>query len=70
MKKQAEPLQNVRRYCLCGAAWTIKGNVPGTANLIDFMEREHTGEGHGEATQKQAARARAGTEKDIGGWED
>jgi len=51
-------MTKVKRYCLCGAAWSINTNMRFGKNLVDWMEREHTGEGHGPTNAKTAGRIR------------
>lgn len=51
-------------YCLCGAAMT--GEVKpatGVAELRDVFDQVHTGDGHGLATQREAANARRRQER-------
>lgn len=51
-----------KRYCKCGATWT--GNMPLVLGAL--LEKQwinnHTGEGHGECTARQASRARSRAE--------
>jgi len=46
-------------YCLCGASW--KGSdipVAKTEYILRVWNEEHSGNGHGKATRKQAVAAR------------
>ena len=46
-------------YCKCGAAMFGTANGPGAALIARLFWEHHIGEGHGPATQMQAAMARA-----------
>lgn len=50
----------IKRYCLCGAALDVSSAPAPTAAqfVAATFDRIHTGEGHGPATQRQAADAR------------
>jgi hypothetical protein len=47
------------RYCLCGATASATSTPPALAEgVVQMWDEWHTGDGHGPATQQQAAAAR------------
>lgn len=50
----------LKRYCLCGGSMSVKcDNVDMVVALDAAFGDTHSGDGHGPATAKQAAKARA-----------
>lgn len=54
------------RYCRCGAKVDVRSRPPALADEIAAMfVREHTGDGHGDATAAQASAARRREERKL-----
>lgn len=54
------------RYCLCGASMHASSGSTAMVEDIEAMFLQaHTGEGHGDATQAQASRARRREERQL-----
>lgn len=53
------------RYCLCGASLTVRSSPASVADhVLGCFDNLHLGDGHGPASQAQAARARRKAEQE------
>lgn len=52
-------MAELRRYCLCGSSMKGSASSGLAALLIAEFDSKHVGDGHGPATPRQAAHARA-----------